>query len=84
MTQMEPDYMRPMVAAFCSESSFSTTFPDYTLHRQTSNGSVHPTSADRRRALDEMVIVLLGAGGDAMMDQPNSAGETPRQLQSKN
>lgn len=53
------------------------------LHRQTSNGSVRPTLADRRRALDEMVVVLLEIGGDAMMDQPNLAGETPRQLQSK-
>ena len=27
-----------------------------------------------------MVTILLEVGGDAMMDQPNSAGETPRQL----
>lgn len=53
------------------------------LHKQTRNGSVRPTPADRRRALDEMVTILLEAGGDAVMDQPNSAGETPRQLQSK-
>lgn len=53
------------------------------LHRQTSNGPVRPTLADRTRALDEMVTILLEVGGDAMMDQPNSAGEMPRQLQSK-
>ncbi|KAJ5359010.1 uncharacterized protein N7496_011423 [Penicillium cataractarum] len=53
------------------------------LHRQTSNGSVRPTLADRTRALDEMVAVLLEVGGDTMMDQPNLAGETPRQLEFK-
>jgi len=39
--------------------------------------------ADRRRPLDEMIAILLQAGGDAMMDQTNLAGETPRQLQAK-
>ena len=53
------------------------------LHRQTSNGSVRPTLADRTRALDEMITILLEIGGGAIMDQPNLAGETPRQLQSK-
>lgn len=53
------------------------------LQRQTSNGIVSPTFADRRRALDEMVAVLLEVEGDATMDQPNLAGETPRQLQYK-
>ncbi|KAJ6149608.1 hypothetical protein N7471_000807 [Penicillium samsonianum] len=55
------------------------------LQRQTRKGaSLNPTLADRTRALDEMVCLLLEAAeGDSMMDQPNSAGETPRQLQSK-
>lgn len=53
------------------------------MQRQTSNGVVRPTVADWRRALDEMIAILLQAGGDAMMDQTNLAGETPRQLQAK-
>jgi hypothetical protein len=53
------------------------------LQRQTSNGIVSPTFADKRRALDEMVVVLLEVEDDTMMDQPNLAGETPRQLRSK-
>ncbi|KAF9247687.1 hypothetical protein DTO027I6_9154 [Penicillium roqueforti] len=47
------------------------------------HGCMIPTSADEREALDEMRVVLLGAGGDIMMDQPNVRGETPRQLQFK-
>lgn len=53
------------------------------LERQTSNGVVGPTLADERKALDEMIAILLQVGVDAMMDQTNLAGETPRQLQSK-
>lgn len=48
------------------------------------NEALSPTFVDRTKALDEMVSFLLeAAGGDGMMDRPNSAGETPRQLQSK-
>lgn len=53
------------------------------LQKQTANGTIVPTVADQRKALDEMINVLLQIGGDAMMDQTNLAGETPRQLQSK-
>lgn len=53
------------------------------LTRETSNGPIAPTVADRRKALDEMINILLHVGGDAMMEQTNQAGETPRQLQSK-
>ncbi|KAJ5720990.1 uncharacterized protein N7483_008924 [Penicillium malachiteum] len=53
------------------------------LSRETANGPIAPTVADRRKALDEMINILLHIGGDAMMDQTNQAGETPRQLQSK-
>jgi ankyrin repeat protein len=53
------------------------------LQRQTASGAIAPTVADRRKALDEMINILLHIGGDAMMDQTNQAGETPRQLQSK-
>ena len=52
------------------------------LTRETSNGPVAPTVADRRKALDEMINILSHVGGDAMMEQTNQAGETPRQLQS--
>ncbi|KAJ6127417.1 hypothetical protein N7523_003029 [Penicillium sp. IBT 18751x] len=47
------------------------------------HGCILPRFTDQREALDEMRVVLLKAGGDIMMDQPNSGGETPRQLQSK-
>ncbi|KAJ6032548.1 hypothetical protein N7540_003280 [Penicillium herquei] len=59
------------------------------LHECLTMGAILPRgtspSPDRRKALDEMVNILLHAGGDAimMMDQTNQAGETPRQLQSK-
>jgi ankyrin repeat protein len=53
------------------------------LQRQTASGAMAPTVADRRKALDEMINILLHIEGDAMMDQTNQAGETPRQLQSK-
>ncbi|KAJ5757766.1 uncharacterized protein N7511_006460 [Penicillium nucicola] len=53
------------------------------LQKQTANGSIVPTVADQRNALDEMSNILLHIGGDAMMDQTNLAGETPRQLLSK-
>lgn len=53
------------------------------LQRQTASGAIAPTVAGRRKALDEMINILLHIGGDAMMDQTNQAGETPRQLQSK-
>lgn len=39
------------------------------LHRETSTGTVLPTFADQRRALDEMREILLEAGGDNIMDQ---------------
>ena len=44
---------------------------------------VIPTFDHQRRALDEMVAILLEAGGDGMMDRSNFAGQTPRRLQSK-
>ncbi|KAJ5638622.1 hypothetical protein N7528_001012 [Penicillium herquei] len=55
------------------------------LPRVTPGGSetITGTSPDKRKALDEMVNILLRVGGDAMMDQTNQAGVTPRQLQSK-
>lgn len=53
------------------------------LQRQTNHGPVRHTFDDRRRALDEMVAILLEVGGDSMMDQSNLAGQTSRQLQSK-
>lgn len=53
------------------------------LQRQTVSGIIASTIADRRKALDEMINILLHIGGDAMMDQTNQAGETPRRLQSK-
>lgn len=49
--------------------------------RETSTGPVLPTFADQRRALNDMREILLEAGGDNMMDQPNIRGETPRQFQ---
>lgn len=40
------------------------------------------TVADRIRAQDEMMTILQEASGDdSMMNQPNAAGSTPRQLQ---
>ena len=53
------------------------------LQRQTNNGPVRHTFDDQRRALDEMVAILLKVGGGSMMDQSNLAGQTSRQLQSK-
>lgn len=42
------------------------------------------TVADQIRAQDEMMGVLQEAsGGDSMMNQPNAAGRTPRQLRSE-
>jgi hypothetical protein len=43
-----------------------------------------PAVADQIQAQDEMLDVLLeAAGDDSMMDQPNAAGRTPRQLRSE-
>ena len=53
------------------------------LFRQTRHGVERPTHDDRIRALGEMLVILLEVGGNAMIDQPNLAGETPRQLQAK-
>ncbi|OOQ84219.1 hypothetical protein PEBR_33706 [Penicillium brasilianum] len=47
------------------------------------HGCVLSPFVDQREALGEMRDILLKAGGDIMMDQPNSRGETPRQLQFK-
>lgn len=47
------------------------------------HGYVSSPFVDQREALGEMRDILLKAGGDIMMDQPNSRGETPRQLQFK-
>lgn len=39
------------------------------------------TPDDRIREQDEMIKVLLEAGGSSsLMDQPNATGKTPRQL----
>ncbi|KAJ6010770.1 hypothetical protein N7451_002182 [Penicillium sp. IBT 35674x] len=35
---------------------------------------------EQRKALAEVIDILLEVGGEGMMDQPNLAGETPRQL----
>lgn len=46
-------------------------------------GCVVSTVSDQREALEEMRVIFVEAGGDIMMDQPNSRGETPRQVQFK-
>jgi hypothetical protein len=46
-------------------------------------GCVLSPFVNQSEALGEMRDILLEAGGDIMMDQPNSRGETPRQRLSK-
>lgn len=53
------------------------------LERQMNHGPLRHTFDDQRRALDEMVAILLEVGGDTIMDLSNLAGQTSRQLQSK-
>ncbi|KAH8433891.1 uncharacterized protein LDX57_011527 [Aspergillus melleus] len=52
--------------------------------RASSGGTAKgPTVHDRIRVQGEIMGVLLEAGGSEIMDQPNSAGETPRELVEK-
>lgn len=60
------------------------------LHEATTMGSVLPkhmngelvkaSHDEQRKALAEVVAILLEIGGEGMMDQSNLAGEIPRQL----
>ncbi|KAB8226683.1 ankyrin repeat-containing domain protein [Aspergillus novoparasiticus] len=47
---------------------------------QTSQANGIVPLAERIRAQDEMIRVLQEAGHSSLMDQPNTAGKTPRQL----
>ncbi|GAB1201899.1 hypothetical protein APSETT445_000494 [Aspergillus pseudonomiae] len=49
--------------------------------RLTREGETERTTLDERiRLHEEMIATLLEAGGSSLMDQPNAAGKSPRQL----